>query len=78
MSLSSEKEVPSMSTKFTAMGRLPILSTLESPARADGRSEISGFVSRFVRPSRRLRHVPLELPAGLCLVCAALLLAFLI
>ena len=63
-----------MSTKFTAMGRLPILSTLDSPATADGRDEIP----RFARPSRRLRHVPLQLPAGLCLVCAALLLAFLI
>jgi hypothetical protein len=77
-SLSSEIGSFSMSTKFTAMGRLPILSTLDSPATADGRDEVSGFVSRFVRLSRPLRHVPLELPAGLCLVCAALVLAFLI
>ena len=68
-----------MSMKYTAMGRLPILSTLATPAPTDERVQILGSVTRFVGPRRRqLRHVPLELTAGLCIFSVAVLFAFLI
>ena len=67
-----------MSTKFTAMGRLPILSTLGTPEPTGERVQILGLVTRSAGARRRLRHVQLELSAGLCLFCVALLLAFLI
>lgn len=67
-----------MSTKFTAMGRLPILSTLGTPGPTGERVQILGLLTWFAGPRRRLRHIQLELCAGLCLFCVALLLAFLI
>ena len=48
-----------MSLKFTAMGRLPILSAIETRARAkDQARENLGVASRSGRPRRRqLRHI---------------------
>jgi len=66
-----------MSMKFTAMGRLPILSTIGTPARADEEAQNLGVASMIVGPRRRyLRHVQLELPAGLCIFCIAASIAF--
>ena len=49
-----------MSLKFTAMGRLPILSAVETCARADGQTQNLGVASSGGRPPRRqLRHVQL-------------------
>jgi putative copper export protein len=67
-----------MSLKFTAMGRLPILSTLGTLPRAD--EEAQKF--RCGRPDRRarrrqLRQVQLELAVGLYIFCIAASLAFL-
>jgi hypothetical protein len=80
MVLSSEarKRRSSMSLKFTAMGRLPILSTLGTLPRADEEAQNLGVGSRIVGPRRRqLRQVQLELAVGLYIFCIAASLAFL-
>ena len=45
---------PSMSLKFTAMGRLPILSALETNGRADDQAQNLGLAST---PRLQARHV---------------------
>ena len=65
--------------KFTAMGRLPILSTLGTPARADEPHQNLGVDSRIVEPWRRqLRYVQLQTPAGRYIFFVAAWLAILI
>jgi len=69
---------PSMSLKFTAMGRLPILSALETAARADHQAQNLGLASKTPgSPRRQARYVVL-LPAGLGIFCIAASIAFLI
>jgi hypothetical protein len=67
-----------MSLKFTAMGRLPMLSTLATPGRADDRAQDMDAASSTIEPPTRPRHLHSELPAALCILCLAASLAFLI
>ena len=67
-----------MSLKFTAMGRLPTLSTLGTHPRADEEAQNLGVGSRIVGPRRQqLRQVRLELAVGLYIFCIGASLAFL-
>jgi hypothetical protein len=73
-----EQEILNVLEKFTAMGRLSILSAIETRARADDQAQNLGVASRSGRPRRRqLRHVQLELAAGLCIFFIAASVAFL-
>lgn len=65
-----------MSLKFTAMGRLPMLSTIGTRERAEDPLETLTVASGARR--RLLRGVQLALSAGLCIFCIAASAAFLI
>ena len=65
---------PSISLKFTAMGRLPILSALETNGRADDQAQNLGLAST---PRLQARYVALP-PAGLGILCIAVSIAVLI
>lgn len=68
-----------MSFKFTAMGRLPLLSAIGTRERAEDPPETLAVASGGAGPHRRLlRRVRLELTAGLCTLCIAASIAFLI
>lgn len=68
-----------MSLKFTAMGRLPMLSTIGTRERAEDPLESLTVASGAGGPRRRLlRGVQLALSAGLCILCIAASAAFLI
>ena len=69
---------PSMSLKFTAMGRLPILSALETAARADDQAQTLGPASNTPGPPRRQARYVVLLPAGLGIFGIAASIAFLI
>lgn len=61
-----------MSLKFTAMGRLPMLSTIGTRERAEDPLETLTVASGAGGPRRRLlRGVQLALSAGLCIFCIA-------
>jgi hypothetical protein len=68
-----------MSLKFTAMGRLPLLSTIGTRERAEDPLETLTVASGGAGPrGRLLRGVQLALSGGLCIFCIAASTAFLI
>ena len=69
---------PSMSLKFTAMGRLPILSALETAARVDDQAQNLGPASNTPGPPRRQARYVVLLPAGPGIFGIAASIAFLI
>ena len=67
-----------MSLKFTAMGRLPMLSTIGTREQAEDPLEtLNCRLGRRRTPRRLLRGVQLALSAGLCIFCVAASIAFL-
>lgn len=65
-----------MCSKFTAMGRLPILSTVGTPARSDDQAQDMSVACQPVETrGRQRRHVQFELSVGLCL-CISILIVF--
>ena len=66
-----------MSLKFTAMGRLPLLSTIGTRERVEDPLETLTVVSGNAgSQGRLLRGVQLALSAGLCIFCIAASTAF--
>ncbi len=66
-----------MTSKFTAMGRLPILSTLGNAERVDDQvQKLDAAAETLGNRRQRPRHVQLELCVGICVFGIAAWIAF--